>query len=963
MHIFLASDDSMLQFLKNKRFRLGATKKLAKPSKEALFEDVPRYPPFMKGLPVVDAQALLDSQSELVGRIKSVLGYPKEQFESLVYPVLVRYAEFVHLLPASEAHHHRGAGGLFRHGLEVAFWAAQASEGQIFPMEAARKYKAEHENRWRFSAFLAGLSHDLGKPISDMEISDKNGTTTWDPFQCSLLEWATTNRVDRYFVRWRNSRIHKQHENFSLLIFKEIAGRESLSYVAGVDKRTLPALFDAVSGTGGRTEPLTRLAMRADQESVKRDMANNRMEVDENAYGVPVHRYVFDAMRSLINEQAWTVNEAGAKVWMMDGSAFIVWKAAVKDIVRKVQELNVPGVPRDADTLADVLIERGYALRNEVITGDGEVLHYRYWKIQPLDPQNTNGMAFDLLALRLDDAERIFTGVVPSSVKGIIGTADEDAQEKDQPKQGTAAHTSNPTQGAGPNETPEPEAKSQPSQANTPAAAAPNNTKPASAEEPQKDQADEDPAFMPPDLRGVIERLKKNAAPVPPLEAPSPSETESSAESSSTNQAEIPLHEDGQNWQGQEAAPAEHPNVHNQQKSEHHEAVAKTPAYMQTTEDSTAVANEQTGTEKSESDSKIDAHANALDVAQEHLSSLLAKAGEPGLLIDQLIQPIVRGEQWLGQALMKQGHDMVILYPEGLRPLGEPFDIAQALADAGLVVPDPVMQDRLVQVIDDIKVVVLEPALAQVIGNVLEAVRESEMAEDVRFAAPTATSGQKKKRQPSNKRQKVQGKQSKRSEQVDMTEKQPIETDSTVHVSNPASILGVESTAESAEPTIEGPPAWFDELHEEVALAQRPIVADPAPIQPAPKATVEKHPAVAPIHVEDIEPASSPVPAQVLTGPADLGANPAVDEDAFEPKTITAKQAMRELIEMMREGQGRWIVSGVRRLGDNLITSDEALDRIVNEYPGVVSRTQLRSQVRFFGGVCRTNEIHIKVSK
>ncbi len=67
--------------------------------------------------------------------IKGTLGYPSAEFEALAMPVLWRYAAFVHLLPASETHHHRGAGGLLRHGLEVAFWAAQASDALIFSME------------------------------------------------------------------------------------------------------------------------------------------------------------------------------------------------------------------------------------------------------------------------------------------------------------------------------------------------------------------------------------------------------------------------------------------------------------------------------------------------------------------------------------------------------------------------------------------------------------------------------------------------------------------------------------------------------------------------------------------------------------------------------------------------------------------------------------------------------------
>ena len=46
------------------------------------------------------------------------LSLPDDLDQTIVAPVIARYVAFSHLLPASESHHHRGAGGLFRHGLE-----------------------------------------------------------------------------------------------------------------------------------------------------------------------------------------------------------------------------------------------------------------------------------------------------------------------------------------------------------------------------------------------------------------------------------------------------------------------------------------------------------------------------------------------------------------------------------------------------------------------------------------------------------------------------------------------------------------------------------------------------------------------------------------------------------------------------------------------------------------------------
>ncbi|NMS58705.1 MobH family relaxase, partial [Vibrio parahaemolyticus] len=134
----------------------------------------------------------------------------------LVLPVIQRYAAFVHLLPASESHHHRGAGGLFRHGLEVAFWAAQASESVIFSIEGTPRERRDNEPRWRLASCFSGLLHDVGKPLSDVSITDKDGSITWNPYSESLHDWAHRHEIDRYFIRWRDKR-HKRHEQFSLL--------------------------------------------------------------------------------------------------------------------------------------------------------------------------------------------------------------------------------------------------------------------------------------------------------------------------------------------------------------------------------------------------------------------------------------------------------------------------------------------------------------------------------------------------------------------------------------------------------------------------------------------------------------------------------------------------------------------------------------------------------------------------
>ena len=98
------------------RFRSrSAVPEASKPTADAthvLEEEVPRYPPFMKGLPVVSPDKLLATQSELIARISQSVLVNKDLFDRFYISSLRRFAAFAHLLPASQSHHHRGAGGL-----------------------------------------------------------------------------------------------------------------------------------------------------------------------------------------------------------------------------------------------------------------------------------------------------------------------------------------------------------------------------------------------------------------------------------------------------------------------------------------------------------------------------------------------------------------------------------------------------------------------------------------------------------------------------------------------------------------------------------------------------------------------------------------------------------------------------------------------------------------------------------
>jgi len=367
-------------------------------------EDVPRYPPFMKGLPAAPVERILSSQTELIVAIEQALALPDSLYQSIAAPVIRRYAAFSHLLPASESHHHRGAGGLFRHGLEVAHWATLASQGSLFATSASPKERKAQELRWRLAVCFAGLLHDIGKPVADIAVVNAQGQHTWNPCDENITDWALRNEIDRYFLRWRDNR-HKRHEQFSALVIERVLTREARTFILESGPDIMQAMLETINGLD-RGSKVYALVITADCKSVERDLKAHYQNID-SALGMPVEKYLFDAMRRLVKSGQWTVNEKGARLWRFEDGLHIVWRAGAQDIVTLLAKDKVPGIPRDEDTLADILIERGLAIPKS--WPDGR--QYRYWQMQPEGLENT------LYLLRLKSAELIFSGEPPPVVE------------------------------------------------------------------------------------------------------------------------------------------------------------------------------------------------------------------------------------------------------------------------------------------------------------------------------------------------------------------------------------------------------------------------------------------------------------------------------------------------------------------------------------------------------------------
>jgi len=111
-------------------------------------QPVHRYPPFDKGFPADNPSFIVQSQAVLIDKIKVAAGVSPADFEKYFMQVIRNYANYVHLLPATSDEHHRGAGGLFRLGLEVAFYSLQSSSGVIFATKDSSDKRRSLQPKW-----------------------------------------------------------------------------------------------------------------------------------------------------------------------------------------------------------------------------------------------------------------------------------------------------------------------------------------------------------------------------------------------------------------------------------------------------------------------------------------------------------------------------------------------------------------------------------------------------------------------------------------------------------------------------------------------------------------------------------------------------------------------------------------------------------------------------------------------
>ncbi len=380
--------------------------------------DVPRYPPYPSAIPAAPPETILVSQADLIHEIAVGFGQTDELFQGIIMPVVRNFVDWVHLLPASKAHHHCGLGGAYRHALETARNASRLIRNEVPNPSIRKRDEAEYDKRLRAAAIIAGLLHDAGKPISDVALIDPTGQKEWNPNSRSISAWVERENIRSYYIQWRDKR-YGNHELFSGRMLDRVVPDSVMEWLDAFGPGLQVWMAEAVTGTGDRnTNPIHKVVRIADESSAAKDISSDH-RLSGGPLGIPMEQNVIDAMRRLLHSDIWVVNEKGSPLWVdQEQHVYLIWSRAASDIVHRLNEDKIKGVVRDPDSIGEALFETGVLVPNPY--AESCQIHPMYWLIQPAElAGNRPDRPTVNVAVRLADASMLFASQANTRITRI----------------------------------------------------------------------------------------------------------------------------------------------------------------------------------------------------------------------------------------------------------------------------------------------------------------------------------------------------------------------------------------------------------------------------------------------------------------------------------------------------------------------------------------------------------------
>jgi len=365
---------------------------------------------------------LLSPHKKTIKEIQTIVGLQQKYWNYFYLKTLQNLAEFVQELPASEAHHHSGRGGLLLHTLDTASNALRIRRGKLLPPNADAETVTKLKDAWTYAIFTAALCHDLGKPITDIrtEFFDKSKKPVgnWQPLSASMLDQSKLKGAVTYQVQYWRNRIYASHERASAFYVHNIIPPEGLQWIASNQE----LFFYWTSMMTGHHEDagmIGNIIHEADKLSVASNLAgdqvNNIPDQVASTSRKPLYQRIVTSLRYQVDQGNLPLNRDGAAGWIVDDKLWVVVKRALDQVRDHMTQEGQTGVPSRNDRIMDELQQYGILIQN----GDKAV-----WKCQVFDANWPKAHELTLLCLPV---EKIWAAAdaVPEAFQGTVKPLDQ----------------------------------------------------------------------------------------------------------------------------------------------------------------------------------------------------------------------------------------------------------------------------------------------------------------------------------------------------------------------------------------------------------------------------------------------------------------------------------------------------------------------------------------------------------
>jgi integrating conjugative element relaxase (TIGR03760 family) len=335
----------------------------AAPRLSFLYTDLQKTDTF----PVLSPKELIQitKTQELIQAILQQTGFKDKTCQTCVIPFIEAMAAYVQLLPASERHHHAHIGGLFEHLLEVAHNALRARKGVSLPFGSQAEDVSQQKLVWTYAVLIAAMLHDINKIMDMFNIQrlpsqDHPKGLSYHVLGGSLYAQFQQNQEFTFYrVAFNSDRRYDTSSSPSLAhsLFQNIVPAIGRSWLAQTPQ-CMSTLENYLLEKDKEQSPFFELIKKADQGSVRTNLALNRPDYLVSSTQAPLIDRLMQALKGLLQEGKITWNRAGAIGFLTNTHVAFVSKVLADNLRQFLHESQQRGIPEDNQRIFDAFGER-----------------------------------------------------------------------------------------------------------------------------------------------------------------------------------------------------------------------------------------------------------------------------------------------------------------------------------------------------------------------------------------------------------------------------------------------------------------------------------------------------------------------------------------------------------------------------------------------------------------------------